>query len=306
MRRAVRSRRSRRPNGSGRASPRSTRSTNTCRSARPTSWRAPYGMEGVCLRLFNVYGPGQALSNPYTGVLAIFASRLLNGQQPMIFEDGEQRRDFVHVTRCRARLRRCAGAAAGGRAARSTSARARTAPSPRSRPMLAKAMGKNQHRARDRRQGADRRYPPLLLRHLSRRRTARLRGAAGFRCGAGRTRRMGRAADRARTALRRCAPSSRRGGWWHDAAPAIRARSSSPAAPASSAPILPIGWRPRVTRSSSTMRCRAPACRAISTGWSHATATGSSRSSPTSATRRGWPTPPRARRPCSTWRRRSR
>jgi len=58
----------------------------------------PYGMEGVCLRLFNVYGPGQALSNPYTGVLAIFASRLLNGQQPMIFEDGEQRRDFVHVS----------------------------------------------------------------------------------------------------------------------------------------------------------------------------------------------------------------
>jgi len=59
---------------------------------------APYGIESVCLRLFNVYGPGQALSNPYTGVLAIFASRLLNGQRPMIFEDGEQRRDFVHVS----------------------------------------------------------------------------------------------------------------------------------------------------------------------------------------------------------------
>ncbi len=59
---------------------------------------APYGMEGACLRLFNVYGPGQALSNPYTGVLAIFAARFLNGQPPMIFEDGEQRRDFVHVT----------------------------------------------------------------------------------------------------------------------------------------------------------------------------------------------------------------
>src|SRR4051812_31183436 len=58
----------------------------------------PYGIESVCLRLFNVYGPGQALSNPYTGVLAIFASRLLNGERPMIFEDGEQRRDFVHVT----------------------------------------------------------------------------------------------------------------------------------------------------------------------------------------------------------------
>jgi dTDP-L-rhamnose 4-epimerase len=56
-----------------------------------------YGMEGVCLRLFNVYGPGQALSNPYTGVLAIFSSRLLNGQRPLVFEDGEQRRDFVHV-----------------------------------------------------------------------------------------------------------------------------------------------------------------------------------------------------------------
>jgi dTDP-L-rhamnose 4-epimerase len=56
-----------------------------------------YAMEGTCLRLFNVYGPGQALSNPYTGVLAIFASRLLNGQPPMIFEDGEQRRDFIHV-----------------------------------------------------------------------------------------------------------------------------------------------------------------------------------------------------------------
>ncbi|MEA2779906.1 MAG: dTDP-L-rhamnose 4-epimerase [Rhodospirillaceae bacterium] len=56
-----------------------------------------YGMEGVGLRLFNVFGPGQALSNPYTGVLAIFASRLLNGKSPLIFEDGEQRRDFVHV-----------------------------------------------------------------------------------------------------------------------------------------------------------------------------------------------------------------
>ncbi|WP_419899121.1 NAD-dependent epimerase/dehydratase family protein [Roseomonas sp. USHLN139] len=56
-----------------------------------------YGMEGVALRLWNAYGPGQALSNPYTGVLAIFAARLLHGQSPMIFEDGAQRRDFVHV-----------------------------------------------------------------------------------------------------------------------------------------------------------------------------------------------------------------
>jgi dTDP-L-rhamnose 4-epimerase len=58
---------------------------------------AAYGMEGVALRLWNVYGPGQALSNPYTGVLAIFSSRLHNKQPPLIFEDGRQRRDFVHV-----------------------------------------------------------------------------------------------------------------------------------------------------------------------------------------------------------------
>ena len=56
------------------------------------------GMQCSALRLWNVYGPGQALSNPYTGVLAIFSSRIANGQRPMIFEDGQQRRDFVHVS----------------------------------------------------------------------------------------------------------------------------------------------------------------------------------------------------------------
>lgn len=56
-----------------------------------------HGMRTTALRLFNVYGTRQALSNPYTGVLAIFASRLLNGRQPLVFEDGLQRRDFVHV-----------------------------------------------------------------------------------------------------------------------------------------------------------------------------------------------------------------
>jgi dTDP-L-rhamnose 4-epimerase len=57
-----------------------------------------YGIPTVALRFFNVYGPGQALSNPYTGVAAIFASRLLNGRPPVIFEDGRQSRDFIHVS----------------------------------------------------------------------------------------------------------------------------------------------------------------------------------------------------------------
>lgn len=59
---------------------------------------AAYGIPAVALRFFNVYGPEQALSNPYTGVAAIFASRLLNGAPPVIFEDGEQSRDFTHVS----------------------------------------------------------------------------------------------------------------------------------------------------------------------------------------------------------------
>lgn len=56
-----------------------------------------YGIPAVCLRLFNVYGPRQSLSNPYTGVLAIFLSRLLAGSQPVVYEDGNQTRDFVSV-----------------------------------------------------------------------------------------------------------------------------------------------------------------------------------------------------------------
>ena len=56
-----------------------------------------YNIPTVALRFFNVYGTRQALSNPYTGVLAIFASRLLNNNSPLIFEDGMQRRDFVSV-----------------------------------------------------------------------------------------------------------------------------------------------------------------------------------------------------------------
>ena len=56
-----------------------------------------YEIPTVALRFFNVYGPGQALSNPYTGIAAIFSSRLLNGNRPLIFEDGLQSRDFINV-----------------------------------------------------------------------------------------------------------------------------------------------------------------------------------------------------------------
>jgi dTDP-L-rhamnose 4-epimerase len=57
-----------------------------------------YGIRSVALRFFNVYGARQSLSNPYTGVAAIFASRLLNGNAPLVFEDGRQSRDFIHVS----------------------------------------------------------------------------------------------------------------------------------------------------------------------------------------------------------------
>ena len=56
-----------------------------------------YGLPVTALRFFNIYGTRQALSNPYTGVAAIFAARLINGQAPLVFEDGEQMRDFVSV-----------------------------------------------------------------------------------------------------------------------------------------------------------------------------------------------------------------
>jgi dTDP-L-rhamnose 4-epimerase len=58
---------------------------------------AAYGIPAVALRFFNVYGERQALSNPYTGVAAIFSSRLLNDRPPVVFEDGRQTRDFIDV-----------------------------------------------------------------------------------------------------------------------------------------------------------------------------------------------------------------
>jgi dTDP-L-rhamnose 4-epimerase len=57
-----------------------------------------YGFEATALRYLNVYGPRQALGNPYTGVAAIFSARLLAGKRPLLFEDGKQIRDLVHVS----------------------------------------------------------------------------------------------------------------------------------------------------------------------------------------------------------------
>lgn len=57
-----------------------------------------YDIPTVAFRYFNIYGTRQALSNPYTGVCAIFSSRLMNDQAPTIYEDGGQARDFVHVS----------------------------------------------------------------------------------------------------------------------------------------------------------------------------------------------------------------
>jgi dTDP-L-rhamnose 4-epimerase len=56
-----------------------------------------YDIPSVALRYFNVYGPRQSLSNPYTGVAAIFSSRIKNNNKPIIYEDGNQTRDFIFV-----------------------------------------------------------------------------------------------------------------------------------------------------------------------------------------------------------------
>ena len=154
-----------------------------------------YGMEGVALRLWNVYGPGQSLSNPYTGVLAIFASRIANGQRPLVFEDGRQRRDFVHVDDVAdafvLALRRQRRAAAC-----STSAPARTAPSMKSRGCRPQPWAGRTSRPRS----SARRAPATSATTspiFPRARAPRLRAEEGLRRRPGRTGGMG------------CAPESR-------------------------------------------------------------------------------------------------
>jgi nucleoside-diphosphate-sugar epimerase len=76
-----------------------------------------YGLETVCLRYFNIFGPRQDPSSPYSGVLAKFSMQMLRGEQPTIFGDGETSRDFTYIDNavsanllaCSAPAAECAG-----------------------------------------------------------------------------------------------------------------------------------------------------------------------------------------------------
>ena len=75
-----------------------------------------YGLQVVCLRYFNVFGPRQDPSSPYSGVISIFAERMLKGEAPVIFGDGGQSRDFVYVRNIvEANMRACTSPEAAGR-----------------------------------------------------------------------------------------------------------------------------------------------------------------------------------------------
>lgn len=62
-----------------------------------TSFYRCYGLETVCLRYFNIFGPRQDPTSPYSGVLAKFITQMLNGEEPTILGDGEQSRDFTYI-----------------------------------------------------------------------------------------------------------------------------------------------------------------------------------------------------------------
>ena len=67
------------------------------RGTRPASWAKSYGVETVILRLQNVYGPGQSLINPYTGIMSLFCRMAMGGKSIPLYEDGEVRRDFILI-----------------------------------------------------------------------------------------------------------------------------------------------------------------------------------------------------------------
>ena len=192
---------------------------------------AAYGVDVVALRMFNVFGPGQALSNPYTGVLANFGARLLHGEPPLVFEDGQQMRDFVHV-RDVARAFRLAmeSPSAAGHAINIGSGRTYTIA--RVAELLAEAMGVPEIAPLPAQQGPCRRHPPLLRRY---RQGARLAGLpAASTCWRIRSTSWCNGSERsgARGSRRRCETAARsaRSGR-HDRSttdPALRESSVSP------------------------------------------------------------------------------
>ena len=161
-----------------------------------------YGFEAVALRYLNVYGPRQALANPYTGVAAIFSSRLLGGDPPRVFEDGRQIRDLVHVSDIVAATMAAMDAPeAPGRAFNVATGR-RIGIAELASQLC--ALLAPDARARDHRRVQGRRHPPLLRRPVPGQGPARLRGRDVDR---GRPARAGRVGGRAgRQRVRRRGP----------------------------------------------------------------------------------------------------
>ncbi len=159
-----------------------------------------YGFEAVALRYLNIYGPRQALANPYTGVAAIFSARLLAGRAPRVFEDGGQIRDLVHISDVvAATLAAMDAPGAPGKAFNvATGRRIRD----RGAGWDAERAPGSGAQAGDHRRVPRRRHPPLLRRHVARGRGPRLRGGHLPRRRAAGAARVGREADGGRAGRR--------------------------------------------------------------------------------------------------------
>ena len=77
--------------------PASTARRSSRRNTSVRSWALSFGAEFACLRLQNVYGPGQSLDNPYTGIVSLFCRLAREGKSIPLYEDGRMRRDFVFI-----------------------------------------------------------------------------------------------------------------------------------------------------------------------------------------------------------------
>ncbi len=103
-----------------------------------SGYAASYGLETLCLRYFNVFGPYQDPQGPYAAVIPAFVSRLLRGQRPVIFGDGEQSRDFCYIDNaCQANWLAACATPKSAAARQSTSPATATQPSTKSWPCWA-------------------------------------------------------------------------------------------------------------------------------------------------------------------------